>query len=242
MADASNAAGAAGAGGADDAGADDADADDADADANADADAEGSADAAGAADAAESAGSRPDGGVLARLHLHPGDITRLEVDAVVTAANERLAGGGGVDGAIHRAAGPELLAACRALGGCPTGQARITPGFRLSARHVIHAVGPVWSGGGKGEAVLLASAYERSLELAARHALRSVAFPCISTGVYGYPLDAACDVAVRAVAASLAQHAALEVLFCTFGDEATRAVGAALAELATGGSSRRPPA
>ena len=127
------------------------------------------------------------------------DITTLDVDAIVNAANEQLAPGGGVCGAIHRVAGPELARACAALGPCPTGEARLTPGFRLPAKFVIHAVGPVWRGGGFGEANLLASAYRSSLRLAATHGLRSVAFPAIGTGIFGYPLQPATDVAVQAV-------------------------------------------
>jgi O-acetyl-ADP-ribose deacetylase len=144
------------------------------------------------------------------------DITTLDVDAVVTAANSGLRGGGGVDGAVHRAAGPELLAACRAIGGCPTGEARMTPGFRLKARHVIHAVGPVWRGGGEGEPALLAGAYRASLALLRGAGLRSIAFPAISTGVYGYPPEAATAVAVRTVRDDLAARGELEVVFACF--------------------------
>jgi O-acetyl-ADP-ribose deacetylase (regulator of RNase III) len=134
-----------------------------------------------------------------RISLVHGDITRVDVDAVVTAANNGLRGGGGVDGAIHWAAGAELLQACRALGGCPTGEARITPGFRLPARYVIHAVGPIWRGGRKREPELLASAYRASLDLAVQHECGSIAFPAISCGVYGYPIDEACAIALDTI-------------------------------------------
>ena len=154
-----------------------------------------------------------------RIRVERGDITTLAVDAVVTAANSALVGGGGVDGAIHRAAGPELLAACRDIGGCPTGQARLTPGFGLRARWCIHAVGPVWRGGTSGEAQALAAAWRASLNLAAQQGCRSIAFPAISCGVYGYPIKQACDISVVTVRAWLQAHEQPEtVILCAFDD------------------------
>ncbi len=162
-----------------------------------------------------------------KLSAVKADITSLRVDAIVNAANRSLLGGGGVDGAIHRAAGPGLLAECRTLGSCETGQAKATAGHRLPARHVIHAVGPVWRGGGSGEAGLLAACYRNSLHLAEALQARSLAFPAISAGIYGYPLEAAAQVAVATVAVHRPESLQ-EVVFCCFSDEALRVYRAAL--------------
>lgn len=173
---------------------------------------------------------------MGRLEVLQGDITKLDVDAIVNAANERMLGGSGVDGAIHRAAGPELLEACRGVpagpGGvrCPTGEARLTPGFRLPARFVIHTVGPVFEGGDFGEAELLASAYRSSLELAASHSLKSIAFPAISTGVYGYPIAEAAAIAVRECRSFLSRTPAFEeIVLVAFSESDAEVLRAAVA-------------
>lgn len=158
-----------------------------------------------------------------QMQVVQGDITRLTVDAIVNAANSTLLGGGGVDGAIHRAAGPELLAECRTLGGCPTGEARITGGYRLAARYVIHTVGPVYQDGEHEEAALLRSCYRESLRLAREASVRTIAFPCTSTGVYGYPQAEACEIAVATVEQWLQTNELPEtVVFCCFSDEDAR--------------------
>ncbi|MEO1767444.1 O-acetyl-ADP-ribose deacetylase [Thiobacter aerophilum] len=165
-----------------------------------------------------------------RIEIVEGDITRLAVDAIVNAANTSLLGGGGVDGAIHRAAGPELLDACKKLHGCPTGEARLTPGFRLPARFVIHTVGPIWHGGDRNEDVLLASCYRESMRLAHEKGLKTIAFPAISTGAYGFPLARATAIAVREVRAALDDYPEIEkVYFVCFSERACRAYAAALA-------------
>jgi O-acetyl-ADP-ribose deacetylase len=164
-----------------------------------------------------------------RVSLLQGDITKLQVDAIVNAANTSLLGGGGVDGAIHRAAGPELLAECRTLGGCPTGEAKITAGYRLPAKYVIHTVGPIWGGGDGGEPELLALCYRSSLALATRHQVRNIAFPAISCGIYGYPIPDACQIALRETMAYLDTNELPEtVTFVCFGREIYDAYRAAL--------------
>lgn len=168
-----------------------------------------------------------------RMEVWQGDITKLDVDAIVNAANHTLLGGGGVDGAIHRAAGPELLKECRTLDGCRTGEAKITAGYGLPARHVIHTVGPVYGRGGADREQLLAACYRNSLALAAKNGLRTIAFPAISTGVYGYPPDEAARVAVRAVSEFLRDDPSIEkVVFCAFDERSTTLLREALATVA----------
>lgn len=155
--------------------------------------------------------------MAAILRALQGDITKLEVDVIVNAANSSLLGGGGVDGAIHRAAGPDLVHECRLLGGCKTGDAKISKGYRLPAKHIVHTVGPVWRGGGNGEAELLASCYRKAIELAGAKGAASVAFPSISTGIYGYPIELAAVIAVATVGEAAARYPDLrEVVFCCF--------------------------
>lgn len=173
---------------------------------------------------------------ISRIALELGDITRFRGDAIVNAANESLLGGGGVDGAIHAAAGPDLLAECRILHGCATGQAKLTGGYRLPARHVLHTVGPVWHGGTHGEEALLAGAYRSCLELAEANSLATIAFPAISTGAYGYPLDQATRVALRTILAWLHGHVLPEHVTCVCYDRATlETYEAALASLLKSG-------
>mgnify|MGYP002631692658 CR=1 FL=1 len=167
-----------------------------------------------------------------RMIILEGDITRLAVDAIVNAANNALLGGGGVDGAIHRAAGPALLAECRTLKGCETGNARITGGYDLQARWVIHAVGPVWQGGGAGEDDLLAACYRRAIDLALEYGISSIAFPAISTGIYGFPMDRAAPIAIRTVAHMLAGAPGIDqIVFACFSPDSVAAHRAALAKL-----------
>jgi len=159
------------------------------------------------------------------------DITTLSIDAIVNAANSSLLGGGGVDGAIHRAAGPELVHECRLLGGCKTGDAKITRGYRLRARHIIHTVGPVWRGGNSGEPELLASCYRRSIQVANANRVRTLAFPSISTGIYGYPIELAADVAISTVREALTDTGVQEVTFCCFSENDLRVYEAVLVQL-----------
>jgi O-acetyl-ADP-ribose deacetylase (regulator of RNase III) len=175
-----------------------------------------------------------------QIEVWQGDITTLRIDAIVNAANTSLLGGGGVDGAIHRAAGPELLAECKQLGGCPTGEARITKAYRLHAKHVIHTVGPIWRGGHGGEPEQLASCYRNSLRLAALHGAESIAFPAISTGIYGYPLRPACEIAVSILRAHEGELPKFTIL-CTFDLLTTKITREVLAELSGSSVSGEAP-
>jgi O-acetyl-ADP-ribose deacetylase (regulator of RNase III) len=176
---------------------------------------------------------------MERIRVIEGDITELAVNAIVNAANSSLLGGGGVDGAIHRAAGPKLLAECRTLGGCPTGEARITKGYDLPAKHVIHTVGPAWHGGRHGEDEDLANCYRNSFALASRHGVKTIAFPAISTGVYAFPIDRATTIAVREVKQYLDAHPEIEqVTFCCFGASATEAYEREVAKQVAGGAGK----
>ena len=171
-------------------------------------------------------------GLKERLTIAEGDITKLDVEAIVNAANDRLAPGGGVCGAIHGVAGRELAEACRKIGGCPTGQARLTPGFKLKAKYVIHAVGPIWDGGAYREDALLADAYRNSLELARQHKLASIAFPAISTGIYGFPVARATEIAIKTVADFLrGNDTPARVIFSCFGGDVAALYRKALADL-----------